>query len=384
MKSINIVIFWYMDDWGLYGRTYENIARGLAERSEINKVICILPPYKTPKSWRPFERIQAEKNLCIISPNPRFFNTTGKLYRLRQYLNNKLTPLSAIKAYCRLLGFKRSNTILWVFPHHPLIDKLIVNIPHKLLVTQIVDNVLNKTDISEETRALVTKQYNELPQRSDLTITSSELNFKAFKQNSDCYLVENGLDTVFLSKPTARPCVSPAEKKPRIGYLGFISERTDLALLKQLALARPHYEIVIAGPDKEHLLTSSGLAALPNTITIPYVPYAEAPEFIRSLDVCLIPHIHSPFSQSMSPLKLFQYLASGRPIVSTEVAGTERWQNLIYVSDDKNQFISNTDTALQEDPSLAAQRIAAAERETWPHRIEALMQIISRHNQPHA
>jgi len=379
MKKYNIILFWYMNDWGLYGRTYENIARGLAEHSDVNRVICMLPPNKTAESWRAFEHKKEGNKLFIITPNPRFINSTGGLYKARQWLNHKFSPLSAIKAYCRLLGFKESNTILWVFPHHKIIDDLIVHIPHHRLITQIVDNVLNKNDISESTRALVTRQYEKLPRQADITITSSQLNFTFFKNSSNCYLVENGLDSAFISQPTHLPC-SDTPSKPRLGYLGFISERTDLVLLKKLAVERPHYEIIIAGPDNDQLLASHGLLDLPNISAIDYVPYNQAPGFIQSLDVCLIPHIHSAFSQSMSPLKLFQYLASGRPIVTTEVAGTERWKNLIYIADDYDDFMLKIDSALTEDSKLSIQRIAAAKNETWPHRIEKLLSIIAKYD----
>ena len=379
MKNVNVVIFWYMNDWGLYGRTYESIAKGLAEHKQINKVLCILPPSKTAVSWKPFELVKQSNKLLVVTPNPRFINATGGLYSARQWINKKLTPLSAIKYFSRLLGFRKSNTILWVFPHHKLIDDLIANIPHKLLITQIVDNVLNKSNISDETKTLVTRQYDELPKKSDITITSSLLNFNIFKSNSGCHLVENGLDTAFLSDPTPTPCANTGSK-PRVGYLGFISERTDLTLLTKLAIERPNYELLIAGPDNERLLLSSGLLDLPNVITIDYLPYSEAPSFIQSLDVCLIPHVHSAFSQSMSPLKLFQYLASGRPIVTTEVAGTERWKDLVYIADNDDSFIHNVDKALAEDSRLAAKRISAAKHESWPHRIEDLLNIIEKHN----
>ncbi len=372
-----------MNDWGLYGRTYENIARGLSQHNNVNNVVCMLPPNKTAESWRAFELKKESNKLSIITPNPRLINSTGGFYSIRQWLNNKLSPLSAIKAYCRFLGFRKSNTILWVFPHHKLIDDLVANIPHTLLITQIVDNVLNKNDISDETRALVTKQYDELPAKSDITITSSILNFNLFKNKSSCYLVENGLDTMFISKPTPPPRIAN-QLIPRIGYLGFISERTDLVLLKKIAAERPNYEVIIGGPDNELLLSSSGLLDLPNVSALAYVPYSQALDFIKSLDVCLIPHIHSAFSQSMSPLKLFQYLASGRPIVTTEVAGTERWKNLIYIADNYDDFIINIDSALTENPALSINRIAAAKCETWPHRIEELLKIIAKHNKPHA
>lgn len=379
MTKINIVLFWYMNDWGLYGRTYENIATGLAEHPQVNKVICVLPPHRKAVGDFAFQLQKPQPNLFIVTPNPRCLNSTGSLYRARQWLNNKISPLAAIKYFLKSLGLRKSNTILWLFPHHPIIDKLLEAIPHSLLITQIVDNVLNKTDLDEATKQLVTEQYARLPAVSDITITSSLLNFSIFKENAEhCYLLENGLDQAFISPPTPLPNAAN-NARPRLGYLGFISERTDLQLLKQLAIARPEYDIIIAGPDNKPLLPSSDLLTLPNVSHIDYIPYTDAPQFLRTLDVCLIPHIDSPFSQSMSPLKLFQYLATGRPIISTEVAGTERWQELVYIADGADDFISKIDASFSEDSSLPSKRIAAASEETWPHRIDRLLTIINGH-----
>jgi len=366
-----------MNDWGLFGRTYENIAIGMANHKSVSKVICLLPPNRVAKGFFAFKLEKPKPNLFVITPNPRFFNSTGILYNLRNFFNSRISPLTAIKYFLKILGLKKSNTILWLFPHHPLINTIIKNIPHHLLITQIVDNVLNKTDIDDKTKALVTEQYDLLPRLSDITITSSQLNFNIFtKKSLSCHLIENGLDSSFISSPSIFPYKNT---RPRLGYLGFISERTDVELLKYLATNRPEYDLIIAGPDEKSLLKISGIIDLPNVFYSHYISYKDAPAFISSLDVCLIPHIHSSFSQSMSPLKLFQYLGSGRPIVTTEVAGTERWKELIYIAKDVNDFCSKIDTALKEDTNLSIKRIKAAQNETWAHRINQLIDIISTH-----
>lgn len=378
MRKINIVLFWYMNDWGLYGRTYENIAKGLANNKQINNVICILPPNLIAKSIFAFELAKPKPNLYVITPNPRLLNTSGALYNLRQWLNNRFTPLNAINFFLRLLSLKKANTILWLFPHHPFITKLLEEIPHSLLVTQIVDNVLNRAGISEETKELVTTQYDLLPKISDITITSSKLNYDIFKlKTPNCYYVENGLDVSFISSPRN---ISHANNiaRPKLGYLGFISERTDVELLKRIALERPEYDLLIAGPQENFILSNSGIIDLPNVYYTEYLANSAAPDFINSLDVCLIPHVVYSYSQSMSPLKLFQYLGSGRPIVTTDVAGVRRWENLIYIAEGHEDFIQKIDCSLNENPDLEAKRIKSVQTEIWDYRINNLIEIISK------
>ena len=79
----------------------------------------------------------------------------------------------------------------------------------------------------------------------------------------------------------------------------------------------------------------------------------------------------------MSPLKLFQYLASGRPVVSTRVAGVERFEELITVADGPDDFLSKIDEALRNDtPEMSRKRIEAARRETWDKRVKEMLEAV--------
>jgi hypothetical protein len=79
----------------------------------------------------------------------------------------------------------------------------------------------------------------------------------------------------------------------------------------------------------------------------------------------------------MSPLKLFQYLGSGRPIVSTSIAGVERWKGLVSIAGDYREFIQCIDTALNQDTEeLSRKRIEAVKPETWDRRVEEMFKAI--------
>jgi glycosyltransferase involved in cell wall biosynthesis len=107
------------------------------------------------------------------------------------------------------------------------------------------------------------------------------------------------------------------------------------------------------------------------------VPYEKMPGFLRDLDICLIPHHDTPFSRSMSPLKLFQYLASGRPVVSTRVAGVDRFEELTTVADGPDDFLSKIDEVLRNDTrEKSRKRIEAARRETWDKRVKEMLDAV--------
>jgi glycosyltransferase involved in cell wall biosynthesis len=140
---------------------------------------------------------------------------------------------------------------------------------------------------------------------------------------------------------------------------------------------RPEYDIVLAGPVEiprerfEKIL-------LPNVRYEGVIPYEKMPGYLQGLDICLIPHHDTPFSRSMSPLKLFQYLASGRPIVTTKVAGVDRWAGLISIADGHEDFLRKIDETLREDTvEKSGKRIEAARRETWDRRVKEMFDAVA-------
>ena len=82
----------------------------------------------------------------------------------------------------------------------------------------------------------------------------------------------------------------------------------------------------------------------------------------------------------MGPLKLYQYLASGRPIVSTNVAGLERVREHVLIADDFEEFIGHVETALQSDTvAQSAERIEVAKQNTWPVRVREMFDAVQNH-----
>ncbi len=378
--NINIVLFWFMDDLGKYGRAYEKISENLSRLSSIKKLLCLLP--LRGLGWsrlpQPFLIKKLSQKLFLLRMNTRWIPDVSDRIRLK--LKAKETIVKFIFNHLlKSMGFTKQNTILWLYPPHPFINQLLCVVPYRLLVTQFVDNnSLRETD-SEAEISFVKKQYGRLAMISDMIITSSQLNYGLFHiQNPNRYLFENGLDPVFVSQPSRLPYLRNGTR-PRLVYVGFISQRTDIKLLDYIARARPEYDLIIAGPQ-EKKLNAHGTLNLPNVTYAGIIPYNELPKFLSNMDVCLIPHKLTPYSNSMNPLKLLQYLGTGRPIVSTPVDDAKRWDGLISIANDYQDFLEKIDTALKKDQaSLNIRRIEAAKSETWEKRVDDIFGIVQKH-----
>jgi glycosyltransferase involved in cell wall biosynthesis len=156
--------------------------------------------------------------------------------------------------------------------------------------------------------------------------------------------------------------------------------------MEYIAIQRPQWKLTLVGPQHpDGILSRTGLLSLPNVEYRGPMPQKDVPTFLRSLDVCLMPHRDTEYSRSMGPLKLYQYLASGKPVVSTAVAGLDQVREHVRVASDYDEFVRHIEEALQTDnPTLAAKRIDAARKQTWRLRIREIFDVVRSHLDQHS
>ncbi|MBI4698005.1 MAG: hypothetical protein HY758_03605 [Nitrospirae bacterium] len=144
--KINILLFWFGRDWG-EGRTFQKVAEHLSQIQDVKYVVCVFPPSPTAEAeheW-PLTTKRITRKLFLISQNKRVVPTSSRPFRLRVWINMFIRK-HALTSYLRISGFRKENTVLWLFPPHPYLDELIHIIPHKLLVAHIVDNFTKLTE----------------------------------------------------------------------------------------------------------------------------------------------------------------------------------------------------------------------------------------------
>ena len=375
----NILLFWPNNDWGNYGRTYEKVAEQLSRHEGVRRVVCIFPPIR----WKKFARLRPltirriSSSLWLVNENQSGCRQSLRDTNSGNY-KEKWSGL-VLGAFLRVNGFTRGNTILWLFPPHPYMDVLLEKVPHRFVLTQIVDN-FSKIDPSFWLYEFAKEQYPRVSEFSDMVVTSSQANYEEFsKENKHCYMFDNAVDESFIAKPSSSPYKLTGER-PRLGYVGWITERTDLSLLEYVARECPEWSLHIAGPQHGHKIEESNLARLSNVEYLGPIPYREVAGFLQTLDVCLIPHKDTEYSKSMSPLKLYQYLASGRPIVSSNIAGLEKYREYVSVSENFEEFVECIKDALESDSlRLSAARVKKAKMETWDKRVRDIYNKVSKH-----
>lgn len=161
--------------------------------------------------------------------------------------------------------------------------------------------------------------------------------------------------------------------RPIIGFHGLIRNLIDLDIINTIARLRPAWSVVMIGP------TSADAPSLPRQPNIHYLgarPYDRIPAYLRSFDACLMPYRLVAASIYTNPVKLREYLAAGKPIVSTRIPEALNFGDLLYLADSASEFVLQLERCLSEDPSLPARRRASMRSQTWAARAAELAAVL--------
>ena len=148
----------------------------------------------------------------------------------------------------------------------------------------------------------------------------------------------------------AEPADQAAIGRPRIGYYGVIDERIDLDLIAEVARLRPDWNFVLVGPVAK--LAPEEIPTAPNIHRLGMKSYAELPDYLGGWDVAMMPFALNEATRFISPTKTPEYLAGGKPVVSTairDVVHPYADLDLVRIAGSADEFVAAIDAALQDD-----------------------------------
>lgn len=217
--------------------------------------------------------------------------------------------------------------------------------------------------------------------KAHVVITVNEhLTQRARILNPHSYTIINATDFDHMSKAFYSPLEMPQNlksfSKPLIGYIGWLTAtRIDTEILTHLAMLHPDWTVVLIGPVRQWFVEF--FQAFKNIVFLPPVDYLDLPRYLKFLDVCMIPHKINAHTKGNNPIKIYDYLASGKPVVSTAISGVERFNDVIYIAKDKQEFSQLIKLAMQEDSTkMREERLKKAKENSWSTRIEEVWKII--------
>lgn len=216
------------------------------------------------------------------------------------------------------------------------------------------------------------KNYEaELFRRADLVFTGGQSLYESkVNQHPNVYAFPSSVDIAHFGQ--ARNIQEPEDQAhiphPRLGFFGVIDERMDIELLAGIAEARPDWHLVIIGP-----VVKIDPATLPQHENIHYLggrDYKELPAYLAGWDLAMLPFARNESTRFISPTKTPEYLAAGRPVVSTSIRDVVRpygESKLVRIADTVSEFVTAAELAMQEDTPASE----------WLSRVDVFLEKIS-------
>lgn len=267
--------------------------------------------------------------------------------------------------------------ILWSYL--PYVVPYCHNLGQKLTVFEAVDNWLKHSSYQKHASTLK-ESYKIIKDQADLIFTVSENLLNFFDNQTNVYWIPNGVDWKHYNKHFSLVNRDIADiPKPIIGYIGVIQDRVDLDLIAYLAKANPDKSFVLVGPVwSEQDLTQKALSQYPNIHFLGYKSYQEAPMYIQQFSLGLIPHKKAEFSVTTNPMKMYEYLAAGKPVVASMGAGTENIENFLEIADSYEEFNKKINLLLAEDNvKKQNSRREYVKQHSWVNAVNKMLELIN-------
>lgn len=285
-----------------------------------------------------------------------------------------------LKRKIKKIGF--SNYILWLYHPSQIWVLEALGSGADLIVYDWTDDWVEAfpSHLPRELKADLENKQKQMLKRCDLVFgVSGQLCKRAEKFCAHVHYLPNATDpTVFKPmEPEDIPYPLLADfQGPCLVYLSQITERLDRDLLADLAARQPQWQILMIGPvicPESFLLP---LGAMNNIHFLGSLPYHTAAQIVAQSDVCILPHKVDALTRSLDPIKLYDYLATGRPVVTTPVAMHEAIKPYVSIASTAAGFETAVLNALKESGTKALERRKVAMSHVWDTRKEDVLAVL--------
>jgi glycosyltransferase involved in cell wall biosynthesis len=309
--------------------------------------------------------------LYVLSPLVLPFHGNPVARRL-----NRLLLPALVRRAARRLGME--NTILWAYV--PQAEALLAALEPQLVVYHCVDDIAAQPGIDATDFRAAEQRFAA---RADLVLASAASLTKRMRTLSDNVLyAPNVADTKLFASALHDGPLDPALADlpaPRIVFTGaIVTTKLDLDLLTELARAKPDWSFALVGPigPGDPRADVSSLTAEPNIHLLGPRPYEQLPSVLRAADIGLIPYARNPLTDSVFPMKVYEYLAAGLPVIATPLPSLDGIDAVASAPDAPGIARLLEDALAADNPERRAVRSREAEAHSWERRIEEVAAAI--------
>jgi len=372
-------IVYFGNDWFGENRTSSHhIAQRLAKKHRVLYVEC--PGLRMPKgNKRDLKKLFSKVAKCVAPPIKiqknfwvyTLFQIPLHRFALIRKINEKLI-LFSLKMVMRQLGFKQ--TLLWfLLPHLSMI-------PGRLSARGVVYYCIdNYSCLPNVDRVAVQAMDDEMTRKADLVFAASIPVYNNKKPLArELLLSPHGVDFQHFNQAVTASLQIPGDiaslKSPIIGFWGLIENWIDLDLVAYLAIQQPAWQLVMIG----HVaIKDNPCAGLANVHFLGPRKFTELPAYACAFDVAILPYLLNGQVSNCNPIKLREYLATGKPVVSVRYPEVEKYQDVVAIADDKTDFQRKIAWYLENDTlEMADRRVERVRTESWGKRVDDILQAV--------
>lgn len=382
----------FAEDWGAHPSSSQHLARELSKYHDITWVNSIglrAPDFSMADISRLFSKLKAlvkvSRSKVSVSKSDEFiwqpevvnplalpFHGQGWVRWLNQkLLKNKLSHVFKTKHSADLIIEK---PILWI--SLPSAESLLGQINECFSIYYCGDDFTSLEGVDHD---VMGRLESELIKKVDLILVASEQLAKKFPKEKTIF-IPHGVADYFFEQPKNRPKDLP-EGKPIAGFYGSISGWLDQALMTHAARMMPHWNFVFIGPKR---CATDQLDALPNVYFLGEKAHKDLPSYVNYWQVSLLPFKDNAQIRACNPLKLREYLAIGKPIVTTYFPALKpykEWVSAVNV-EDRDCFCKAIECAggeVDNQNKKKQERINQVSNHSWKARaIEIEREILER------
>jgi UDP-galactopyranose mutase len=260
------------------------------------------------------------------------------------------------------------RSVFWIRYPSPEIPPLVDSVGPRLVVYEAVDEHERGPGITPRLRLLLRAAEDAILARAALVFAwSAPLRDRLAALHPNVVLATAAADL----EPFSRVAGQRGEERVA-AWTGAVDSRSDAGLLADAAERLNEWRVLVAGPMLERPARRQ-LASAPNVELLGALPPAEVPSLIARARVCLMPYRRNEFTDALFPIKLVEYLAAGRPVVSTPIRIAREFSDVVAVAGDADEFAAAIERCAASDSGEArTRRIRRAVPYSWEARIDQM------------
>ncbi len=373
-------ILYFGNDWAAENRTSSHhVARWLAKRYRV--IYVESPGLRAPKgTGRDLKKLLSKVGLALRGPRPTPEGLQVQTLlqiplhgsKLVRRANRELLLLT-LKLLMRLQGVKRPLT-WFVVPH---LASVVGELGERMSVYYCIDDYAALPDVDV---AAVRDMDDTLTRKADLVFVASGTLLEGKRAlNANTHVSAHGVDFDHFVKAQDPKLEIPADAaslpRPIIGFFGLIERWIELSLVRYLAEQRPNWTFLMIGriavPENE-------VPRLPNIHYLGRRPYETLPAYGKAFTAAIIPYHLTQQVINSNPIKLREYLAMGKPIVSVSTPEIDKFREFVSIARTREEFLAHLDRAVAQ--GLTAEQIerqtALAATMTWDANLKKVMSMV--------